>query len=145
MSKFDLDRVSKNLQQLKNTLPPLIANQAVKYFTDTFKKQSWDGVAWKEVDRRVPGTKSYKYPKKKGLQRRRNPILLKTGTLRRAVSMSARVVSFSHIRLVVDLPYAAYHNEGQGVAKRQFMGQSAILKREQIKLIERELQKAWQA
>lgn len=146
MNKFNLDKVKDNVQLLKRRLPRLLANQATKYFTDTFKSGSWEGRRWKEVERRKPGTNEYKYPKKRGLSRRTKPILVKSGKLRRAVSMSARVVTFNKIQLLVDLPYAERHNKGlDGMPKRQFMGDSKKLRKMQLILINKEIESTWQA
>jgi phage gpG-like protein len=144
--KFDFDKLIEAMQKAKTDLPRLLANQAQNHFADSFKAGGWDGRPWKEVKRRQEGTPEYKYPKKKGLSRRTKPILVKSGTLRRAVSMSARVVTWDKIQLVVDLPYAERHNEGKdGMPKRQFMGDSQALKDKQIKLINEYMEKVWKS
>lgn len=144
MSRLGFDKVMKNMEQAKRRLPIALANEARLYFTNTFKVGGFDGKKWKEVNRRIPGTNEYKYPKKKGLSRRKKPILVQYGLLRRAVSMSVRSKTFKSIRLQVDLPYADNHNEGITVPKRQFMGYSKQLDRQHKRTIEKEIKKIWQ-
>jgi phage gpG-like protein len=117
-NKFHLGQVLTNIQRMKQDLPRLLANQAQRHFADSWKEQGFEGTPWKEVQRRIPGTSAYKYPMKKGLARRTRAILVKSGELRRKVSMSVRTVSWEITRLVVDLPYAAAHNEGTTTAGR---------------------------
>jgi phage gpG-like protein len=107
-----------------------IAMANKNHFLQTFKNQAWDGKQWAEVNRRTPGTKEYEYPKSKGLKRRTRPILVGKGSLRRQVNSSIKLVNRSRILFMVDLPYAAVHNEGGRIrggvklAKRQYMGQN---------------------
>jgi hypothetical protein len=134
--RFNFGQVKKNLDQSKRELLVLLSNQAENYFTESFKKQGFGGQPWKEVKRRTEGTKAYKYPKTKGLQRRTSPILIgagykvRGGSLRRAVSSMARTTQISgeRARMVVDLDYATYLNEGTPkMVKRQFVGQTPEL------------------
>lgn len=147
MDKFNFSEVLKKSEQLKNELPILLANQAQVYFTESFTNQSWDGKEWKEVQRRIEGTPEYKYPKYKGLSRRTTPILVRTGNLRRAVSNSVRTghVSFDEIKLVVPIEYASYLNKGTDkMVQREFIGDSPILKKKQIQLIEAQMKKLFE-
>jgi hypothetical protein len=142
MNKFDFDKVLKSAEKLKEDLPILLANQAQVFFTESFTNQSWDGKPWKEVQRRIPDTPEYKYPKFKGLKRRTDPILVRTGNLRRAVSDSVRTghVSFEEIKLVVPIEYASFLNKGTpNNSQREFIGDSPILKRKQIQLIQNKM------
>lgn len=145
MSKFGFDRVLKNLQQVKRELPILLANQAERYFTDSFQKQGFNGRKWMEVQRRTPNTRAYMYPKTKGLSRRKKPILIGTGRLRRAVANSKKIATFNKIVLEVNLPYAANHNEGDTVPQRQYMGQTNELTMKQNKLITATVDRIWKA
>lgn len=145
---FHFDRLKRNLLQMKHELPIILANQAQNFFVGSFTKQAWDGIGWKEVKRREPGTPEYKYPKFKGLSRRTSPILVRTGRLRRAVSNSIRSATFQNVRLVVDLPYAAAQNDGDpdiNLPRRHYMGNSPILVQQQKEKIKSYINKAWQA
>jgi len=87
-------------------------------------------------------TKAYKYAKPSARTRH---ILVKSGALRRAVNNSIRSATFNRVELIVGVPYAEYHNEGtKSIPKRQFMGDSVILRRKQIQLINKEVDKIWQ-
>lgn len=130
--KFGFADLKKNIDVMKKELPLLLANDAQNYFSKSFLNQSWEGKQWQEVQRRIPGTNSYKYPKKKDLGRHTRPILVGKGStkLRRAVANSARLNPqvWPIVRLVVDLPYARAHNEGLGkMPKRKYMGDSKEL------------------
>lgn len=152
MSKFNFDFIRKQLQQTEREILVLLSNQAQNYFLQSFKNQSWDGKKWQEVKRRAPGTKAYEYPKKKGLQRRTSPILVgagwktRGGTLRTAVSVMARTaqINNSGFKMILDVPYAVYHNEGMGNnPKRQFVGQTAELSKMQKDKITQTIDKIW--
>lgn len=129
-NKFGLGRVKDNISKMKIELPRVLANQAQNFFVSNFEKQGWEGQAWKEPKRRIEGTPEYRYPKFRGLSRRTKPTLTLTGRLRRETSNSIRSQSFNMIRLVVALPYAKVHNEGdpdKNIPKRRYMGQSPTL------------------
>lgn len=121
---------------LTKDIPLRIANNSRNYFVRNFDRQQWEGVRWANVQRRMESTNAYKYPKKRGLSRRTNPILVGTakarsgGALRRAVSNSIRSYNWREIRLGItaNVPYAVYHNEGgKHLAKRQFIGDATEL------------------
>ena len=139
-----------------------LSNQAQNYFVDSFNKEGFDGQKWKEVQRRTPGTSAFKYPKKKGRQRRTAKILIgagyksRGGTLRRAVSTMARTAQISGLRtrMVIDLPYAMAHNEGTKTAgrnrstnipKRQFVGQTNELTNMQKAKIKQIIDDTWKS
>lgn len=151
MAGFNFDRVIRNFEQLKRTVPVKVANLSVNYFTDTFKKGGFDGKAWQEVQRRLPGTKPYKYPLKKDLGRRSRAILIGKGSgrLRRAVNTSLRQATWEGVKLVVDgglFPYAKRHNEGlKGMPQRTFMAESKELNEKTKQLIIKEVDKIWRA
>ena len=129
-NKFEFDKVFEKLQQIKPKLPQEIAAIAQSSFVKNFNDESFFGKKWKEVQRRIEGTKAYKYPKTKKLSRRVKPILVGTGKLKREVNSSIRQATFDEVRLGVDLPYAAAQNEGTNkIPKREFMGNSPILEK----------------
>lgn len=143
-NKFGFGKIKENITRMKTELPVVLANQAENYFVDSWKRQGWDGAGWQTPKRRIEGTSEYKYPKNKDLGRRTRATLVKTGALRRAVSNSIRSKTFNSIRLVVDLPYATYHNEGDGkIPKRTFMKDSPILRVKQKEKIKEFTDKVW--
>lgn len=137
-NKFRTGEVKRAIQLLKKELPIDLANQAQNFFVGTFRTSSWEGDPWQTPQRKIPGTAAWKYPIKTGLGRRTRATLVESGDLRRRVSNSIRTAQFQLIRLVVDLPYAAMHNEGlpmrngQPMPKRTFMADSPTLRRLQI-------------
>ena len=154
MDKFNFAEVKQRLTATRRELLVTLSHQAQNYFLRSFKNQGWDGTAWKNVQRRIEGTKSFKYPKTKGLQRRTSPILIgagyrvRGGTLRRAVSTMARTATVQNngFKMIVDLDYAAYLNEGTDkMVKRQFVGQTSELTDMQKRKIEQVITKIWQA
>ncbi len=129
-NKFEFDKVFEKLQQMKPKLPQEIAAIAQSSFVKNFNDESFFGKKWQQVQRRIEGTKAYKYPKTKKLSRRVKPILVGTGKLKREVNSSIRQATFEEIRLGVDLPYAGYINEGtEKMPQREFMGNSPILEK----------------
>ena len=156
--KFNLEEITKRLQAAERETLVLLSNQAQNYFLSSFKNQGFDGKPWQEVQRRTEGTNAYKYPKTKGLQRQTSPILvgagfkIRGGTLRRAVSSMADTAQIttsggggtSKLRMVVDLDYAKYNNEGGGhLPKRQFVGQTAQLTEMQLAKIKEITKRIW--
>ena len=149
MNKFNLDEVAAKMETVKVELPILLANQAQRHFVASWQEQGYEGAQWKEVKRRIAGTKEYKYPKYKGLSRRTLPILVRSGALRRDVNNRTggfiRSKTWSLVRLVSDtkdaktgLMYSSFVNE-----KRTFMADSPGLRMKQEKLITETLGKAF--
>lgn len=138
-NKFHFDRVIANMEQVKMELPVRLAKQAENYFLGGWKKQGFDGEKWPEVQRRIPGTNAWKYPKNKGLSRRTKPIMVGTGDTRRKVSNSMRDATWERIRLIVDSGYAKFLNEG----RFPFMFQTDELKKMQLGLINKTIDTIW--
>jgi hypothetical protein len=136
-NKFNIGELVKNIEEVKRTLPILLANQARRYFVNSWQQQGYEGTPWKEVKRREPGTPEYKYPKYKGLSRRTNPILVSSGALRRDANNSIQSQTWDLVRLVSSLEYASYVNKD-----RPFMKDSPGLRAKQVKLITETVNKA---
>lgn len=122
-----IKRLQEKLKQKVSELPEIIGNEGQRAFADEFKNQRWDNNKWKEVKRRMPGTFEYKYPKRKGLSRRTNPILVgRTRRLKRAVETSYKKRNSNKLVWAIYGEvgkYAAVHNFGEkGMPQRQFMG-----------------------
>jgi len=142
--KFNFAEVKRKIELTKKQLPVILAKETEKEFVENFKRQGFFGGTWQVPQRRIAGTNAYKYPKKRGLSRRTKPTLTMSGILRRAVNNSIRVKTFELIKLVVDLPYAARHNEGlDGMPKRQFMGEHPELVKKQKAIITKFFDKVW--
>jgi phage gpG-like protein len=121
--------VYKKLNKIKTVIPPVLANAGTRHFISHFDGEKWDDYNWKVPQRRIPGTASYKYPKKSDLGRRTRKTLVKTGKLKREVNNSIKVKNSKRIEWVVaGLPYAKMHNYGlNGMPERKFMGSSRTL------------------
>lgn len=150
---FNLQQVRANLLRTQREIPLRLAKMTEKHFAESFSKGALDEYKWAEVDRRIPGTKAWKY-KRKGisLQTQRNaPILVQTGNLRRKVNRSIHTVTPNQIRLVVDLPYAKIHNEGgmagrnhaAKIPARPYMVQTKVLTQMQTELITKYMNQIW--
>ena len=147
-TRFNLERVKHNFSEVvKRDLPVLLANQAKNFFAQAWQKQGFDDggvIPWAVPQRRIPGTAAYRYPAGRDLGRRTRATLVKSGRLRRAVQNSVREVRFEYIRLVVEVPYAMYHNKGTGtLPRREFMADSRTLRRMQIEKISATIDKIW--
>ena len=142
--RFNFDVIKRNLEQTKRELPVLLAKQAENYFTGSFKKGALGNDKWPEVERRKVGTSAYKYPKKKGLSRRTSPILVRRGILRGRVSNSIRNANWNQIKLIVDLPYAMFNQEGTDtIPARPFMKQTTELGNMQKSTITKTMNRIW--
>ena len=132
--KYKFDKVDKNALLIK------VAAMSRSFFKQSFENQGFTDQnlnKWEDVNRRIPGTKEYELPKKKGLSRRTKPILSMTGALRRAVTGMPIIVTNDRAILRVNdsqkgapLYYGKVHNEiGVGKRKvvRKFMGVSEVL------------------
>jgi len=140
-------------QQLKKamekTIPEKVANKAVLHFKKSFQNEGFtdsDLEKWKEVQRRIPGTKTYNAVVKKHQRDTSRGILTgRTANLGRSIKAThepGKVTVFS------DVPYAAAHNEGTTnagrnrnvtIPKRQFIGKSETLEKEIERVIVDEL------
>lgn len=144
MSKLGLNEVLKKVERTKRELPKRLANMTQNYFVLSWSNQGFDNRKWVEVNRRTPGTPEFKYPEHKGLSRRTKPILVQSGELRRRVANSVITARWDKIYLMVDLPYAAAHNDGDGnIPKRQYVGQTQELTGKQIGMIENFFSRIW--
>ena len=143
-TKFEFNKLRRNILRTKRELPVVLANLTQNHFAESFTKGALDANKWKEVNRRIAGTREFKYPKTKGLSRRTSPILVRTGNLRRKVQRSIVNAQWQQIRLVVDLPYASAHNEGtDNIEARPFMIQTEKLAKIQEAKIKTTMDKIW--
>lgn len=134
-SKFNLDEVAKKFTAIKPKLMTDLEAISTNFFVGSWRNQGWTSVRlerWKEVQRRTPGTRAYKYAKKSA---RTRSILVKSGNLRRG--FYTRIKRIDVLQIANNITYAKYHNEGIGkIPQRQFMGHSPTLQRKQIKSID---------
>ncbi|CAB4126206.1 hypothetical protein UFOVP153_42 [uncultured Caudovirales phage] len=144
MDKFNFSKVVENVERMKRELPKVVANDTKNYFVEEYNKQEWNGNKWEQVQRKIPGTKAYKYPKKGADARHGRAILVKTGKLRRAVAGSLIKATWPTIRFEVKSDYGIYHNEGSNkLPQRQFMGDTMKLRQRQLEKIKSYMQRIW--
>lgn len=117
-AKAVFKRLEAKFAKVKREAPIILAKEGVKAFKSNFETQSFEGRKWDEVQRRIPGTDAYKYPKTKDLKRRTRPILIgKTRELKRSVTGSIREYNTKRIKWASYVKYADKQNK-----KRTFMG-----------------------
>jgi len=107
---FDLDGVIKRFEQTKSEIPKVFANDAQTFFESSFKKEGWTDATFKRwKPRQAKGN-----VKKKDQTRR---ILVKNGDLRR--NFSVKSATFNNITIANSTPYAAIHNNGGIIQKKE--------------------------
>lgn len=109
-TRFGFQRILNNAEKLKRSLPIKLANSTQNFFVDSWRKQGWDD----------GGVKSWKPRRKETKKSIGRAILVRAGKLRRAVGQSIRSATFDKIQLVVALPYAKVHNEGESVTVKEY-------------------------
>lgn len=132
----------RNFDLFKQKIPKAVGMIAVSVFKGNFVKQGFDGKKWKDVQRRIPTTKTYRYAS--DAQRTKAILSGKTGRLMNGI----HIASISADKVVIstdkNISYAQYHNEGtKKIPKRQFMGNSKELNQKIQKLIANELKKVF--
>lgn len=150
----EIKRLESEFKELFEKNAPTIAGKAaVSYFKKNFQNEAWGRVAWKEVQRRIPGTKANKYAAKHHKARTKRKILAgDTGDLGRSIEIKSvqkgQVVIWTAPNAFESKePYGRVHNEGLRAGrgkgfvmpKRQFMGESEQLNTLIISELERKL------
>jgi hypothetical protein len=148
MAHFNFAQIKANLALTKRVLPIVLAKQAENHFTEAFAKGGLDEYKWSEVNRRIRGTREYRYPSKPKASSRTSPILVRTGNLRRKVSRSIKVQSWPTVKLQVDT--GGKYNYAEAVFKgtsnmpaRPNLVQTKVLTTMQNQLITTEVDKIW--
>ena len=114
------------------TIPNDIAILAKSHFDGNFTRQGFDGAKWKEVQRRIPGTKTYKSVKSR--DRTRAILSGKTKTL--AKSIYIKSASLKRIVIASSSKYGAVHNYGTNkIHQRKFLGNSQVLNKKILNLL----------
>lgn len=136
--KFEFRDNLKKLDQFKRTAPRIIANNSLNWFLQGFRKSGG------QTDASKSGWQTRKPRKNETGNRRSN--LIKSGALRRDFQVIA--AKFGQIILGTKrIPYAIRHNEGttdrlgRKMPKREFAGDSKELNDDNMKLIEKMLNK----
>lgn len=113
MAKNNLDEYKRKFKQAQKNALEVIARETINQAHDAFdNEESPSGQKWDEVQRRIPGTAAYKYPKRKKAHQTRN--ILVGGGKGGRMKNSIRIIEAASDSVAVgtDKPYAATHNEG---------------------------------
>lgn len=132
---FNFDKIIRKLEDKKPRMLTDLERLSTTHFINSWRKQGWEDNSlepWKEVERRKPGTAAYKSATKAA---RTRAILVKSGALRRG--FYTRIKRMNIIQIANSMPYAKVHNEGLKIRggmmpKRQFMGHSQNLEKQQV-------------
>ena len=120
--RIDIERT------LNDDIPLAAANKVASLFRRNFRTQSFFGKKWKEVQRRIPGTKPYKAAAHNKTRRIRPILTGDTGDLGRSIRYK---VEKGTAIVYSDLEYSSAHNDGTTTAgrnhsttipQRQFIG-----------------------
>lgn len=104
-NSFDLLNKQQQVQKALRESVTLMANNAVNFFKDSFKKQGW-----------MDGTLKLWLKRKRNEKRNSNrAILVKTGRLRRSIRIAKQTALTATIG--TDVPYARIHNEGGEITR----------------------------
>jgi len=146
-SQFDFRRVQIRLKQAEKGLSLAIANVAKNEFLNNFREQGFNGKKWKEVQRRIAGTKAYAGNKDKGKRTRAILQGKGSGRLRKDVANSvSNGIKNSELSytLIVDNEYASYHNDGTSkIPQRQFVGMTEKLNKKILNKINEKIIQIW--
>lgn len=121
---------------IQNIAPRIAGQVALDHAKENFQRQSFDGRPWQEVQRRIPGSKTYRANALRHPARLSRPILTgDTGDLGRSLQFS---VSNGQVTIFSDKIYAKVHNEGLRAGRgkgfimpqRQFLGTSQNLEQD---------------
>lgn len=134
------------LNNLKNDLTTILANDIVNFFKKSFRKQGWEDTGvqrWQPRKGEISGGIA-KVSKKSAGGR---GILIQSGDLSKSIEVES--ANWGNIRIKSALPYSAIHNDGlMGKAfgkysfkmpKRKFMGRSRVLHNQLKEKMERKM------
>ncbi|MDR1197390.1 MAG: phage virion morphogenesis protein [Prevotellaceae bacterium] len=153
--KSELAGLVLNFKRFAKQAKAIAATTAIELFKENFQDEGFFGRKWKQVQRRIPGTKSYRYPpkgwKKKQGAWHNSKILTLSTNLGRSLSkryVDDGVIVFSNLPSNND--YSAAHNEGTTragkrhnirIPRRQFLGKHKKLEEGVTAALQKELDK----
>ena len=148
--KAEIERLQRISPDFMARIAPLVAaNTAVADFKNNFRTESFDGVKWKEVQRRDGHSPAYRYAARHHPARTtRNILTGDTGDLGRSIEVKEvgegrATVWTSPQEFGSKEPYGAVHNEGLKAGRgtgfimprRRFMGDTPGLREKTVKEI----------
>lgn len=146
--KAEIERLQRISPDFMARIAPLVAaNTAVAEFKNNFRTESFDGVKWKEVQRRDGHSPAYRYAARHHPARTtRNILTGDTGDLGRSIEVKEvgegrATVWTSPQEFGSKEPYGAVHNEGLKAGRgtgfimprRRFMGDTPGLREKTVK------------
>lgn len=146
-TQFDFNRIQTRLKEAEKGLSLSLANVAKNDFLNNFREQGFNGQKWREVQRRIAGTRAY--AGNKDLGKRTRAILQGKGSgrLRKDVANSvSNGIKHSELSytLIVKNEYSNYHNEGTAkIPQRQFVGMTEKLNKKLLNKINEKFSKIW--
>lgn len=134
---FDFKEQQKKFVKFQRQMPKIIAEEAKNHFVAGFRKGGG------QTDKSLSGWKARK-PARTTREAQRSEgraILVKSGNMR--ADIMARTISFRKIVInVIHIPYAIFHNEGEGkLPQREFIGDSRALEAKIARLVDQEISK----
>lgn len=134
MSKFGFDKVIDKIENKKDDLASKLITASHKYFIKQFKAEQFgEGNKWKDLKEST--LKLKQHLKAIGDIKRADKKLRRTDELFNALKDAKLNKSWNDCSLRVDCDYASYHNEGDGLDKRQFVGNNNELDKIQLDII----------
>ncbi|MEH0156504.1 phage virion morphogenesis protein [Limibacter armeniacum] len=113
--KNKIDKLRSNLANVLRRLPEELAEIALDYTRDAFKKEAWDGKPWPE--RKNDGQRSRLFKSGSSREKVRSKsrgLLVQSGDLRRSVRILK--VGIDSFTIGTDRRYAKAHNEGDTIS-----------------------------
>jgi phage gpG-like protein len=114
MSKFKFDKVLQNMKEMKATLPAVLGATGTRFFTGSFRNQGFTDSSLTLWEQR-----------KQSRRDNGRAILVKSGTLRKAVNNSLQGATWDLVKWNVpasEVPYASIHNNGGTVMRKARVG-----------------------
>jgi phage gpG-like protein len=146
-NQFDFRRVQIRLKEAEKGLSLSLANVAKNDFLNNFREQGFNGQKWREVQRRIAGTKAYSGNKDLGKRTRAILQGKGSGRLRKDVANSvSNGIKNSELSytLIVNNEYASFHNDGtKRIPQRQFVGMTEKLNKKLLNKINEKFSKIW--
>lgn len=135
-----ITQLKRRLVDMKNKLPPAVGLLAKSHFESNFRNQGFDGRKWQEVQRRTPGTKTFKYATKA----QRTSAILSGKTKLLAKSIYVKKATWKEIVIASSSKYGEFINYGTPrMPARKFMGFSVKLNKKILSFVKKQADKVF--
>lgn len=127
--------LKKNFVEMKRMLPKAVGLIAKNHYEGNFRRHGFDNKKWKEVQRRTPETKAYKYATKA----QRSSAILSGKTKLLARSIYVKSASWDKIVIASSSKYGLFINYGTpNMEARKFMGFSVVLNKKVLTFVKKQ-------